>query len=313
MTRVLQLVPLPVPSYRMPGDLPIECAFDGASLESQLAVGASQIVAVVTHSMHGMPEDLWDRLPSLRLIANFGVGLDRIDLQTASRRNVSVSYTPDLLTNDVADLAMAFMLSLSRRLLAGDTYVRSGSWGKEPFAPGRSLAGRRLGILGMGRIGQAIARRAAAFAMHIGYLSRSSVVGSWTSFADAVQLARWADVLVAALPGGSETYHLVDKDVFNALGSDGIFINIARGSVVDESALVDALRSGTIAAAGLDVYDNQPVDGTRFHGLFNVLLTPHIGSLTVDTRSAMANSVYGNVRALLSGESLHDVAKLGRS
>jgi hydroxypyruvate reductase len=308
MTRVLQLVPLPVPSYRVPADLTIDFAFDNGSLDAWLAANGSDVAAVVTHSMHGMPSELWARLPSLKLIANFGVGLDRIDLQVASSRNVSVTYTPDLLTNDVADLAMGFMLALSRRMLAGDAYVRSGAWGEEPFAPGRSMAGRRLGILGMGRIGKAITRRAGPFDMQVGYHSRSPVAGSLTWFPDVVQLATWADVIIAAVPGGSETHHVINREVLSALGPGGMFINISRGSVVDEAALIEALRSGAIGSAGLDVYEKQPADGASFQGLSNVLLTPHIGSLTADTRTAMADSVYGNVRAMLSGESLRDVA-----
>jgi lactate dehydrogenase-like 2-hydroxyacid dehydrogenase len=306
VSRVLQLVPLPVPSYEIPADLGIAKGFELPSLDDWLRSNGSAVIAAVTHSLHGIPAELWSRLPSLRLVANFGVGLDRIDLATAAARDVEVTYTPDLLTNDVADLAIGFTLALLRRISAADKYVRQGSWGKEPFALGRSANGRRVGILGMGRIGKAIARRALAFNMQIGYLSRTAVDGTFERFTNPIELASWADVLIAALPGGEQTQHLVDAKVLAALGQSGLFVNIARGSVVDEDALVDALRRGVIAGAGLDVHERQPIDGSRYNGLENVLLTPHIGSSTLETRKAMADSVYGNVRALLSGGPLSD-------
>jgi hydroxypyruvate reductase len=306
VSSVVQLVPLPVPSYQPPSDLPIEFAFKNSSWEAWLAEHGTDVRAVVTHSLHGLPRELWECLPSLELIANFGVGLERIDLRMAGDRGVRVTYTPNLLTKDVADLAITFLLALSRRLVAGDAYVRAGMWGKEPFAPGHSLSGHRLGILGLGRIGKAIATRAKAFDMQIGYHSRTPGTDAHTWFDSAITLAEWADVLVAALPGGEATNHLVDGPVLKALGPSGVFINVARGSVVDEHALLAALRAGSIAAAGLDVYDEEPNDGQPFRNLANVILTPHVGSLTIETRTAMANSVYGNVRALLSGYPLQD-------
>src|SRR5882757_751701 len=300
MTRVLQLVPLPVPAgYRAPVDLPIQEAFNSPDLDQWLRERGAEVSAVVTDSLRGMPADLWSRLPSLELIANFGAGLDRIDLSLAAGRGVRVTYTPDLLKHDVADLAMALLLSILRRVREADEFVRRSQWGKEPFGPGRSTAGLRLGILGMGRIGRAIERRGDAFGMQIGYHSRHHTSDRLTWFSSALDLAKWADVLVAALPGGTETHHLVDLQVLHALGPDGIFINVARGSVVDEAALVEALRSGRIAGAGLDVFAMQPSNGAQFAGLSNVILTPHIGSFTTQTRFAMADSVYGNVRAFL--------------
>jgi lactate dehydrogenase-like 2-hydroxyacid dehydrogenase len=165
----------------------------------------------------------------------------------------------------------------------------------------------------MGRIGKAIEHRASAFGMQVGYHSRRHTEDRLMWFPTAVELATWADVLITALPGGAQTRHLVDARVLSALGSKGIFINIARGSIVDEAALIEALRSGTIAAAALDVYEKQPNDASQFAGLSNVILTPHIGSLTTETRFAMADSVYGNVKALLSGSALHGLATLPQS
>lgn len=308
MSCVLQLVPLPAPAYRIPNDLPVVQAAEISSLPEWLDENAYRVVAVVTHSYHGMPPELWDRLPALKLIANFGVGLDRIDLARASCREINVTYTPDALTNDVADLALGVLLTLLRRILPADAYVRRGSWGREPFTPGRSLSGRRLGILGMGRIGKAVARRAQSFEMEIACYTRSNI-GPYRRFADITELATWADVLVAALPGGEETRHVVNGRVLRALGPQGVLINVSRGSVVDERALLEALQRGVVAGAGLDVYEEQPHDGSAFRDLTNVVLTPHLGSLTVETRTAMADSVFGNVRALLSGAPLNNQAR----
>jgi hydroxypyruvate reductase len=306
---ILQLTPLPVPpSYRLPVELPLERAFEKSDLSRWLAEHGGSVRAVVTHSLRGMPSELWPQLPGLKLVANFGAGLDLIDLQEAARRGVAVTYTPDLLTHDVADLAITLALAVSRRLVQADNYLRSANWGKVPFEPGRSTKGKHLGILGLGRIGKAIAQRAAAFDMHVGYHARRRADSAFAFFDTAVELAQWSNILVAAVPGGAETQHMVDRNVLAALGPDGIFVNIARGSVVDQTALIAALKSGGIAGAGLDVFDNQPIDGTAFAGIPNVLLTPHIGSLTTDTRRAMADSVYRNAHALLSGGALHDLA-----
>jgi hydroxypyruvate reductase len=306
---VLQLVPLPVPAdYRPPVEVPVERAFDNSDGTRWLAEHGRNVRVLVTHSFRGMPSDLWSQLPGLKLIANFGAGLDLIDLQEAARRQVQVTYTPDLLTHDVADLAIALMLATSRRLVQADKYVRGAAWGREPFGPGRSTKGKQLGILGLGRIGKAIAKRAGAFDMQVSYHARRRADDEFMYFSTATELAKWSDILIAALPGGAETQHIVDREVLAALGPAGIFINIARGSVVDQPALVAALRSNAIAGAGLDVFDNQPIDGSAFADIPNVVLTPHIGSLTTDTRIAMADSVYRNVHAHLSGNPVHDLA-----
>jgi hydroxypyruvate reductase len=310
MKTVLQLTPLPVPpSYRPPHPLPLEQLTEKP--DGWIAEHGSTVCAVVTHSLRGMPADLWAKLPALELVANFGAGLDLIDLKHASTHGIRVTYTPDLLTHDVADLAIALMLAVSRRLVEANEYLRSGAWGQRPFAPGRSTKGRKLGILGFGRIGRAIAQRGVAFGMQIGYHSRTRSDTPHLYQPTPLALAEWADLLVAAVPGGDATHRMVDAAVLSALGNEGIFINIARGCVVDSDALIHALKNGAVAGAGLDVFDGQPIDGTAYAGLSNVVLTPHIGSLTTDTRVAMADSVYRNVGALLSGAPLHDVAVTG--
>jgi hydroxypyruvate reductase len=308
--RVLQIAALPVPpTYEPPASFALERRFEPADLDAWVRDHGGEVRALVTHSLRGMPEALWPKLPSLELIANFGAGLEGIDLREAARRRVLVTYTPDSMTHDVADLAFTHLLALSRRLVAADAYVRFGTWGKQPFGVGRSTQGRRLGILGLGRIGKAIARRATAFEMNVGYHNRGKSDAPYTWFPTVVDLAQWADVLIAAVPGGADTRAMVDATVLKALGPNGIFINVARGSVVDDAALLQALRSGSIAGAGLDVFNDQPIDGSRFEGLTNVILTPHIGSATSDTRVAMADAVYGNVEALLQGREITDVAE----
>jgi hydroxypyruvate reductase len=307
--RVVQIARFPVPpTYEPPKSLPLEFHFDPVDLNELVTEHGREVRVLITNSLKGLPEDLWAKLPSLELLANFGTGLDRIDLHEAAKRGVKVTHTPDAVTHDAADLAFAHLLSLSRRLVAADAYVRRGSWGKQPFGLGHSTKGRRLGILGLGRIGTAIARRATAFDMQVGYHDPYPKDAPYSRFPTAVDLARWADVLIPALPGGTDTQAIVDAAVLEALGPDGIFINVSRGSVVDEAALLNALRTGVIAGAGLDVFNDEPIDGSRFEGLTNAVLTPHLGTATSETCIAMADAVYGNVEALLQGRELTNVA-----
>lgn len=302
----VQLAPLPVPDgYAAPAGLDLVPAFDAAALDL-LDLAATR--AVVTHSVMGVPDALWERLPSLELVANFGVGLDRIDLARARTAGVRVTYTPDALTADVADLAVAMTLSLLRRLPQADAFVRAGAAGRFPLAT--SVSGRRLGVLGFGRIGRAVAARAAAFGMEVGYGGRSRRADSTAAwFATPVELATWSDVLVAATPGGLGTKGLVSAEVIAALGPRGWFVNVARASVVDEAALARALRLGDLAGAGLEVFGGS---GSRLPELVgdlpNVILTPHVGSATAETRTVMADAVYANVRALLGCRPLIDEA-----
>lgn len=307
MSRILQIVRLPLPAgYAIPADLPLIEAFDAEALAT---VEPASIEVIVTHSIVGMPDQLWDRFPRLKLVANLGVGLDRVDLDEARRRGVAVTYTPHQLTADVADLAIGFAIALLRRVGPADRFLRGGNWASGPFPLATSLSSRKLGILGLGRIGAAIADRAAAFGMEIAYASRAARVGSPLRHVDSpLALAEWADILVAALPGGAATDGLVSARVLDALGPQGIFINVARASVVDEAALVAALREGRIAGAGLELFSAQSSLIEQLAGADNVIMTPHIGSATLQTRTAMADSVFANVRAAIEGRPLADLA-----
>lgn len=305
MARVVQLAPLPLPAgYMPPADIAIEPAFDAAGLE---VLDPNGVVAVVTHSIRGVPDEVWDRFTDLKLVANFGVGLDRIDLAKAREHGVSVSYTPDHLTADVADLAIALTLALLRRIPAADAFVRRNGWAQGPFGLGTSAKGRKLGVVGLGRIGKAIAERAQAFGMEVAYTARADKQAPWPFFATTGELAAWSNVLVAALPGGAATDRIVSAEVLGVLGKDGLFVNVARSSVVDEDALVAALTQGLIAGAGLELFEPASTLPARLEGQ-NVIFTPHIGSATFQTRAAMADSVFDNIRAALAGRPFSDLA-----
>ncbi|MCX7889576.1 MAG: 2-hydroxyacid dehydrogenase [Rhodobacteraceae bacterium] len=247
-----------------------------------------------------------DLFPRLRLVATMSVGTDAIDLDHCRARGIAVTNTPGVLTEDVADAALMLALAARRGLIAGHDLVRSGRWAAEgplPLMP--TMTGARVGILGMGRIGQAIARRMQALGAEPGYHARSERPGlGMPFFADPVALADWAEILVVAVPGGGQTRGLVSAAVIAALGPEGTLVNVARGSVVDEAALVAALREGRLHSAGLDVFLNEPAPDAALTGLPNVVLYPHHGSGTVRARDAMADLVFRNVAAFLAGRPL---------
>lgn len=245
---------------------------------------------------------LLDRLPALEIVAIHGVGYDGIDLPAAKARGVAVTTTPDVLTDDVADLAIGLMLAVQRRIVANDRVVRDGGWQVDLA---RRASGRRIGIFGLGRIGKAIARRAAPFASELHYTACSSKPEFAGVFhANIVSLAMACDVLIIAAPGGDATSHIVDAGVLAALGEDGILVNIARGSLVDEAALIAALEEGRIAGAGLDVFADEPFVPDALRAMDQVVLSPHQGSATVDGRAAMAALVVGNLDAHFAGQPL---------
>ncbi|RYB92766.1 2-hydroxyacid dehydrogenase [Nocardioides glacieisoli] len=241
-----------------------------------------------------------DALPDLRAIVNFGVGYDNVDVAEASRRGIVVSNTPDVLTDAVADLAVFLVVDVLRGLTAADRFVRSGAWGRgERFPLTRDVRGAVVGILGLGRIGTAAAERLESFGAEVHYHSRNLKDVAWTYHASAVELAAASDVLVVLTPGGAGTEGLVDAAVLDALGPDGYLVNVARGSVVDEDALVAALEEGRLAGAGLDVFADEPHVPDALLARDDVVLLPHVGSATRQTREGMGRVVLDNVDAFL--------------
>jgi lactate dehydrogenase-like 2-hydroxyacid dehydrogenase len=256
------------------------------------------IRAIVTSAKVGVPADLMAQLPNLEVITSFGVGHDVFDLTALRDRGVRVSTTPDVLTDDVADTAIMLMHATMRQLVTGDDWVRSGKWAaKGPMALSRSVRGKKLGIVGLGRIGQAIASRAVPSGVEVGYFGRSKKPVDYKFFADLIALATWSDILVLSCPGGAATNGIINEAVLEALGKEGVIINIARGSVIDEPALIRALQQNSIAGAGLDVFENEPNIDPELTKLENVVLFPHMGSGTVETRDAMAQLVVDNLDA----------------
>ena len=236
--------------------------------------------------------------PNVKMISIFGVGYDGIDVAAAKERGIQVTHTPDVLTDDVADLAMGLILSIGRRIPQSDKFVRNGDWVSEPFTMTHKVTGTRLGVVGLGRIGQAIAKRAAAFDMTIAYTGRRAKTNApFRYYPTASELAANSDYLVVAVPGGDDTKNMINAQVLKALGSKGIVINIARGSVVDQTALIQALKDKSIAGAGLDVFWDEPNIDPQFFKMHNVVLTPHNGSNTHETRRAMADLALANLKA----------------
>jgi lactate dehydrogenase-like 2-hydroxyacid dehydrogenase len=275
----------------------------------------ASIVAAVTSGRVGVGTDLLDALPALRAVINFGVGYDTTDVATARARGIQVSNTPDVLTECVADTAVALVLDTMRGLSASDRYVRAGSWAsKGSFPLAHRVSGARIGIVGLGRIGRAIAHRLEAFGCPISYHNRHKVDDvAYEYVATAEDLAARVDVLVVAASGGVATTGLVSRRVLEALGPNGYLVNIARGSVVDEEALVDLLLAGGLAGAGLDVFANEPHVPEQLLALDNVVLLPHVASGTVETREAMEALTLQNLAAFLSeGEVLTPVPEPAR-
>ena len=269
---------------------------------------ADEIGAIVTRSNQDVPEDVVRRLPALEIIATCGVGYDLIPRALAAQRRIVVANTPDVLNAAVAELCIGSLLALLRRLPQADRYVRTGRWTAAGFPLATSLAGKHVGIVGMGRIGKEIARRLEMFGVALAYHGRTDQKLAWRYEADLATLARDCDILIVVAPGGADTKHLIDARVLDALGPAGYLVNVARGSLVDEQALLAALERGGIAGAALDVFDNEPDIDPRFCALDNVLLTPHLGSATRETRAAMAQLMLDNVRAWFrSGRALTPV------
>lgn len=264
----------------------------------------SEFRVAMTNGGLGMESAWIEKLANLQLIAVNGVGTDRIDLDLCASRSIHVATTLGVLTDDVADMAMGLVIASMREFGQGQAFVRSGDWAQgKKMGLARALKGKKFGIVGLGAIGKAIGERAEAFKFDIGFWNRSEKsVDGWTAFGTPVALAQWADVLVVAVAATAETQEMIDKTVLDALGRDGFVVNIARGSVIDEGALLDALEAKAIAGAGLDVFLNEPQIDARFLALDNVFLIPHQGSATVETRTGMAQTVKDNIDAFFAGK-----------
>ena len=273
------------------------------SRDALLGEVASQVRGIVTGGSLGVPHAIMEALPALEIIAINGIGTDAVNLDRARQRGIRVTTTPNVLTDDVADMGMGLLLATLRQLCTGDRFVRAGQWptGKMPLA--RKVTGKHLGILGLGRIGRAIARRAQAFDMPIAYTDVRAFEDVPYRFMPTLQsLAEVSDVLVVAASGGSGSQGIINERVLNALGPEGILINVARGSVVDEPALVSALADGRLGGAGLDVFVDEPRVPDALWGLNNVVLQPHQASATVETRLAMGDLVLANLAAHFAGQ-----------
>ena len=263
----------------------------------------------VTTSVAGADKALMDRLPDLRLIACNGTGLENIDLDEAARRSIVVRNTPDEVTVDTADYAIALVLATSRRLVEADRFMRAGRWSRERMTPSRRATGRTVGIVGLGKIGQAIARRATALGMTVLYTGpRRKADLPYEYMPDIGTLADRATMLVMSCPGGPETHHMVDYDVLKRLGSKGTLINVARGSVVNEDDLVRALEEKLIAGAALDVFAAEPDFDRRLAAFENVVLAPHYATVTTETRYDIANTLAGAIRDLRAGRPIPNAA-----
>ncbi len=253
----------------------------------------------------GMKVDasLMQKLPKLEIIGSFGVGYDAVDAKWAGEHGIVVTNTPDVLNEEVADTALGLLLATVRQFPQADRYVRAGKWTEKPFPLTVTLQDRTVGVVGMGRIGKAIAKRLEAFNTPVVYHSRSKAEGvSYKHYPDLKQMAKDADVLVVITPGGAATKHLINKEVLEALGPNGIVINVARGSVIDENALIEALRDRKILSAGLDVFEDEPNVPQALKDMDHVVLLPHVGSASVHCRNLMGQLVVDNLVAWAAGK-----------
>ncbi len=265
----------------------------------------SHDISAIVSSLLPVSRNLIEALPNLEIITNCAVGYNNIDIAACRERGIAVTNTPDVLTDDTADVALLLILNVMRRAVEGDAYVRAGMWQSGPLALGTCLAGKTVGIIGLGRIGKAIARRSEAFGMKIIYHGRHKQADQpYPYYKDLEEMAKDSDVLVAICPGNKETEGLVNHKILKALGPQGFFINVARGTVVVEQDLVIALANREIAGAGLDVYQNEPNVPKELLTMDNVVLTPHIGSATMETRTKMVQIVLDNLLAHFDGKSL---------
>ena len=279
--------------------------FDQQDPDTFVADHGSGVLAIVTDGHWGVPDQLLARLPNLKVVSSYGVGYDAIDADDAAARGILVSHTPNVLNDEVADTAIMLWLATSRRLIQADKWARSGQWERKGAFPlTRSVQKRQVGILGMGRIGETIAKRAIGFDSTIHYHSRAPKDVNFIYHSTVNDLAAAVDVLFVITPGGTATTHLVNTDVINALGPQGILINVSRGSVVDETGLIAALQEGRLGSAALDVFEHEPTIPDALKTMENVVLAPHIGSASVETRQAMGDLTCDNLERYVQDQTV---------
>ena len=302
---ILQLCPLTEKFERtLASRYAVHKGFTGDTREAVLAKSGGTIRGVVTGGHIGIPNELSRRLPALEIVAINGVGFDKVDLENARARGFRVSNTPDVLTDDVADLAIGLALALLRRIPQSDRHVRDGNWPKAEMPLSRKFSAQRFGVVGLGRVGKAIARRLEGFGVAIAYTDVAPQKVSYAFHATPEALAAACDVLIVAAAAGHGTQHLINSKVFDALGPDGALVNVARGSIVDEVALIEALSENRLGGAALDVFADEPRVPEALWALPNVVLTPHIASGTIETRWSMAELVLANLDAHFAGKPL---------
>ena len=307
MEKTPVLILAPLPEFLMQPLLAAHVCHDyvhAADKEALLAQVGAEIRGIVLSGGTVVPVALLEQLPKLEIMSVFGVGYDGVPVDWCKAHGIRVTNTPDVLTEDVADMASALVLMTSRKLIAASRFLHAGAWKKGPFPLAHALHGKLAGIVGLGRIGKAIAQRLEAHGLRIAYHGRTKQDVAWEYVESLVALAEAVDFLVVAIPGGATTKHLINAEVLAALGSKGTLINIARGSVVDEAALIAALQNGTIRGAGLDVFENEPHVPEALMQCENAVLMPHLGSATHETRAAMARLVVDNLAAHFSGAAL---------
>lgn len=305
---LLQVGPLPAWDEGPLGEsFDMRRLFEATDAATFLAEVGAEVRGIVTRGDLGANRAMIEACPNLEIVVVYGVGFDAVDLDACRERGVRVTNTPDVLTKDVADFGVAMMLGLSRNLVAGEAWVRSGDWAAHGVLPlSRRVWGKRAGVLGLGRIGYQIARRLAAFDMQISYsdVAPKDYAADWAFVADPVDLARQSDYFFVALAASAETRHIVGREVIEAVGPEGMIINISRAANIDEQALIPALSAGTLGAAALDVFEDEPNLDPRFLDLPNVLLQPHQASGTVETRKDMGQLMRDNLTAHFSGRPL---------
>ena len=304
MVDLLQVAQLPpFLMERLEKEYTIHDFIDPADPNALLDEVGPKIRGILAGGMKGPNANLINRLPNLEIISSFSVGFDATDVVAAQARDVIVTHTPEVLTGDVADLAMTFILMAPRRIGEAERFLRDGKWLQGRMELGTTVRGKRLGILGLGRIGKAVARRAEVFGLHISYFDIKPMGDlPYRSYPTLLELAAASDILLVACEGGEANRGLVSADVIEAVGPNGFLVNTARGPIVDQTALVSALKAGRLKGAALDVFDGEPQVPAELMAMENVVLTPHIASSTDETRRAMGDLVYDNLRAHFDGK-----------